>query len=99
MAKVSEPDRVENEAGSDSAQTGTGGGPVVARPVDGPTEVVHDDLGALGREQERVLTSNPPAGASDDRHPPFERTHVPLLLGVLGQFALSTTPVARSISP
>ena len=42
-------------------------GPVVAAgAVARDAEVVHDDLGALARERERVLAADAAAGAGDD---------------------------------
>ena len=38
-------------------------------------EVVDDDLGALGREEEGVLAPEAPAGAGDDRDPAVECPH------------------------
>ena len=43
--------------------------------VDGAAEVVDDDLGALRREQQRVLAADAPAGAGDDRDASVECTH------------------------
>ena len=53
---------------------------VVARAVDGPAEVVHDHLGALLGEQQRVLAADAAARPGDDGDAPVERSHgLPLL--------------------
>ena len=75
-----------------------GRGPVVARPVDGPAEVVDDDLGAFGREQQRVLAADPSAGPGDDRHPPVERTHVEVPLVILRPSSPSAGPTCTSVA-
>ena len=51
------------------------GARVTALAVHVTTEVVHDDLGALTREQQRVLASQPAPGARDDRNASLECTH------------------------
>ena len=79
-----------------SSTTCSAARPVVARAVDGPAEVVHDHLGALGGEQQCVLTAQAAPRTRDDRHPPFERTHVVLLLGFSGH---SPGSIAPSASP
>ena len=50
------------------------GGVVGAIPLarDGSAEVVDDDLGALGGEEERLAAADAPAGAGDDRDAALE---------------------------
>ena len=45
------------------------------RPVLRTAEVVDHDLGALTREEERVLAPDPATGAGDDRDSPFQCAH------------------------
>ena len=52
-----------------------GGRAVVARAVDGAAEVVDDDLGALGGEQQRVLAADAAARAGDDGDASVECSH------------------------
>jgi hypothetical protein len=40
--------------------------------VVGTTEVVDDDLGTFGREQQRVLSTDAPSGSGDDRDSSLE---------------------------
>ena len=44
--------------------------------VGGPATVVHHDGGALGREEQGVLTTDAAPSAGDDRDPSLERSHV-----------------------
>ena len=53
-----------------------GGRGVGARALGRAAEVVDDDLGALGGEQERVLPPDAAAGSGDDGHPAVELVHV-----------------------
>ena len=52
-----------------------GGRGVAARAVGSAAEVVDYDLGALGREQQRVLAAEAAAGPGDDGNPVVKRTH------------------------
>ncbi len=72
------------------------GAPIIARPVDGSPEVVHDHLGAFGGEQKGVLTTQAAAGTRDDRHSPFECSHVVLLLRFPASWSENTTVALES---
>ena len=52
-----------------------GGADLLGRLLGDVTEVVDDDLGALGGEEARVLATEAPAGARDDRDPAVECPH------------------------
>ena len=66
---------------------------VAPRSVAGTTDVVHDDLRAVLREQERVLAADAAAGTGDDAHPvaAAEVVHLvssSLVSGFVGQWAM-----------
>ena len=58
-----------------SATVCCAGARVAALAVHVAAEVVHDDLGALAREEQRVLAAEAASRAGDDRNPSVERTH------------------------
>ena len=61
--------------GADVVDRLLGGRGVGAATLLVAAEVVDDDLGALAREEERVLPTEPPAGAGDDGDPTVQCTH------------------------
>ena len=68
-------------AGPDELHDLLGGVLVAALALEGGADVVDDDLGALGGQQEGLLTSDPPACAGDDGDLAVEHSHGVLLSG------------------
>ncbi len=56
-----------------------GGVPVAALTLQGSADVVDDDLGALGCQEDGLLSADPPSCAGDDGHLPVEHPHNVLL--------------------